>query len=188
MEIAGLAVGVPGLFSVCIDILERADAYKEFGVESRDTIARFEADKLRLRKWANEVGISDGKWKESHDHRLNDRGIESVVKSILISACETFDAAELTRSKLRNSYGEDVKPFPTIPGFPRETTKVKTKSPPSTSIRGGIGWAYKRRGKFTNQVDMFNKSVDALYDLIPPKKLRVSLVATTNWVRRPYPW
>ena len=162
------AVDIPDLFGACIDILERADAYKEFGVESRSMIARFDADKLRFRRWANEVGIFDGKCKETHDHWLNDRELESAVKRILISTCEIFDAAKLTHSKLRNDCGENDGPLPAIPGVSRETTKIKTKSSPSTSIRGGIDWDYKRRGMFTNHIDMFSKVVEMLYNLIPP--------------------
>lgn len=67
MEIAGLAVSIPSLLSACIDTLERIEAYRKFGVESRHVIAQFEANKLRLKKWANEIGISEGKWKEMHD-------------------------------------------------------------------------------------------------------------------------
>ena len=163
------AMGVPDLFGACIDILERADAYKEFGVESRSMIARFDADKLRFRRWANEVGIFDGKCKEKHDHWLNDRELESAVKRILISTCEIFDAAKLTHSKLRDDCGENDGPLPAIPGVSREITKIKTKSSPSTSIRGGIDWDYKRRGMFTNHIDMFSKVVEMLYNLIPPK-------------------
>lgn len=168
MEIAGLAVGIPGLFSAWMDSLERIEAYKEFGVESRHEIAQFEADKLRLKKWANEVGISDGKWKEMHDPRLKDHDLVAAVKGILNSACEIFDATERTRSRLRIDADENNKSFPDIPGVPMETTKNKKKESSSMSIRGGLGWAFKRRGKFTNQVDMFRKVVDTLYTLVPP--------------------
>lgn len=34
-------------------------------------------------------------------------------------------------------------------------------------MRGGLGWAFKRRGKFTNQIDMFRQLVDLLYSLVP---------------------
>ncbi|KAF7508453.1 hypothetical protein GJ744_009166 [Endocarpon pusillum] len=170
MEVAGLVAGIPGLFSACMDILERIDAYKEFGLESRRAVARFEADKLRLRKWASDVGISEGKWEDMHDSRLKDHDLETVVKRILNSACEIFDATERTRSQLRIHPEETNKPFPSIPDSFIETKKNKGKASSQMSIRGGLGWAVKRRGKFNNQVDMFQGLVDTLYDLFPPQK------------------
>ncbi|KAF2182976.1 hypothetical protein K469DRAFT_584627 [Zopfia rhizophila CBS 207.26] len=146
MEAVGLAVGIPSLLSACMDVLERIEAYKEFGVESRHAVAQFEADKLRLKKWANGVGISDGKWKEIHDPRLKNYDLEVAVKRILNCACEIFDAAERTREKAKNN----------------------NKAPLPTSIRGGLGWAFRRRGKFKNQVEMFRGVVDTLYNLVPP--------------------
>lgn len=169
MEITGLAVGIPGLFSACMDTLERIEAYKDFGIESRQLIAQFEAEKLRLKKWAIGVGISNGKWTEMHDPRLKERDIELVVKRILSSACEIFDAAERTRSQLRIDAEETNKTLPDIPGFSIEMTKNKEKSSVPMSIRGGLGWAFKRRGKFTNQIDQFRQLVDLLYSLVPIK-------------------
>lgn len=168
MEIVSLAVSIPGLFSAWMDALERIEAYKEFGVESHHVVAQFEADKLRLKKWANEVGISDGKGNEMHDPRLKDHDLVAAVKGILNSACEIFDATERTRSQLRIDAEENNKPFPDIPGILMETTKNKKNAPSPMSIRGRLGWAFKRRGKFTNQMDMFRKVVDTLYILVPP--------------------
>lgn len=168
MEFVGLGVGVAGLFSVYVDTLERIEAYKEFGLESRHAIAQFEAEKVRLKKWAYEVGISDGKWKEMHEPWLKNDELVAAVKAILNSACEIFDVAERTRSQLRVNAEENDKPFPNIPGFLMETAQNKKKGSSPMSIRGGLGWAFKRKGKFTNQVDMFRKVIDTLYNLVPP--------------------
>lgn len=168
MEIAGLAVGVPSLLSVYMNTLELIEAYKEFGLESRHAIAQFEADKLRLKEWANEVGISDGKWKKMHDPWLKNHDLVAVVKEILNSACEIFDVTERTRSRLRINVEENNRPFTDISNFPMETTKNKKGASSPMSIRGGLGWAFKRRGKFTHQVEMFRKVVDTLYTLVPP--------------------
>ena len=167
MEAVGLAVGIPGLFSACMDTLERIEAYKDFGIESRQLVAQFEAEKLRLKKWAIGVGISDGKWTDTFDPRLKDHDVELVVKRILSSACEIFDAAERTRSRLRVGAEETDKPFPDIPGFSFETSKNKEKASTPISIRGGLGWAFKRRGKFTHQVDQLRQLIDLLYSLVP---------------------
>jgi len=39
------------------------------------------------------------------------------------------------------------------------------------SIKAGLGWTLKRRSRFLNQVDMFNKVVDSLYGLVPPNQI-----------------
>ena len=39
IEITGLAVGIPALFTTCMEILKRIEAYKEFRVELRYIVA-----------------------------------------------------------------------------------------------------------------------------------------------------
>jgi ankyrin repeat protein len=169
MELAGLFVGVGGLVGVCtacLDVIERVDAYKEFGIEAHNIIARFQADKVRLRRWATELGISDGTSKESLDPRLQDPITETAVIELLDSARELFDATEIIRSKLRTNSLKSNGPFLSIPGA--LTTITKSGNSPSTSVRGGLGWAIRRRGKFTNHAGMFSETVDLLYNFVPP--------------------
>jgi ankyrin repeat protein len=183
MEAAGLAIGVIGLvgiFGACMDVVDRIDAYKDFGVEFRGAIARFEADKIRLQKWAAEVGIQDVK---PLDPRLKDPEIELGVKTLLISALEIFEAAELTHSKMRGKAGEYHDPFSSISGS--SIAKAKLKRVPTDSKRDrkdlncllgdlianlcleGVGWALNRKGKLTESVENFNKIIDAIYGLVP---------------------
>jgi ankyrin repeat protein len=90
MDVAGLVIGVAGLFSVCLDILERVDSYQDAKIGSSQLSARFKADKLRLREWAKGVGIEDGKLKESHNPRLDNSEILSTVQNILQSISDIF--------------------------------------------------------------------------------------------------
>lgn len=145
MEIGGVASGISGLFGACMDVLERIEADKEFGLESQRAVTQFKADKLRLKKWANGVGISDENWKEIPDARLKDHDLEDAVKEILQSTCEVFNGTQHTPSQLHIGF---------------ETDKRLSSDMP--------GWTIKRRGEFVNQVDIFRKVVDTLYDLIPP--------------------
>ena len=48
MEVAGLVLGIAGLFSVCTEVLDKVQAYKESGTVSNQLVVRFEADKLRV--------------------------------------------------------------------------------------------------------------------------------------------
>jgi hypothetical protein len=48
MEPIGFTVGIvglAGLFSVCLDVIDKVDSYKDYRVESRSIIAQFDADK-----------------------------------------------------------------------------------------------------------------------------------------------
>lgn len=173
MEAVGLAVGVAGLFSACIDLVERIDAYKDFGIESRSMMSRFEADKIRFKRWGSNVGFHDGKYEGTHDPQLHNSELEVVIKHILNSTLETLEAADATRSKLRNNFREDGDSPQAISG---ELAKTMTKSPTSKSKRGGFDWAFKRRYKFANQIDSFNKLVEALYNVIPPTNRESRLV------------
>ncbi|KAH8879064.1 hypothetical protein GQ53DRAFT_856395 [Thozetella sp. PMI_491] len=61
MEPVGLAVGVVGLlglFSTCLEAVERVDAYREFGRDSHHLATRFEAERLRFQQWGRAVGIA----------------------------------------------------------------------------------------------------------------------------------
>src|SRR5437762_8290269 len=64
MEPGGLAVsivGLAGLFSLCLDVIEKVEKYKDFGTDSRTLIAQFEADKLRFKRWGEKVGFKNQK-------------------------------------------------------------------------------------------------------------------------------
>jgi Prion-inhibition and propagation len=84
MENAGLAIGVPGLLTSCLELTERVEFYKSFEVHSRKLVARFEASKLRLREWASSVGISDDKLPDGNRTRLDHPEVASVVRTILL--------------------------------------------------------------------------------------------------------
>lgn len=58
-------VGLVGLFSVCLDVIDKVDSYKEFGLESRSVVAQFKADKHLFANWAQDVGIHKSKLKNN---------------------------------------------------------------------------------------------------------------------------
>lgn len=96
MEAAGLGIGVAGLvglFNTCVDIIERVDSYKDVGGESRgesrSLLARFEADRVRLRQWGQIVGL-DKHQPDDHDNyqhykALEDPAVRIAVRQILQS-------------------------------------------------------------------------------------------------------
>ncbi|KAI9792435.1 MAG: hypothetical protein M1816_002319 [Peltula sp. TS41687] len=158
MEIAGLAVGIAGLaglFSACMESIERIESYRNFGHDSRHINDRFDADKLLFQRWATEVGISGGKLQAVHHVDLDNAAVLSMVQRIL---------SQYPRS-LQMNY----------------TDRKRSEDQPSK--RGKIVWALKGKAKFIAQVELFGNLVDKLYRLVPPhgpSKANVSNLTQTT--------
>ncbi|OAL75631.1 hypothetical protein A7D00_1230 [Trichophyton violaceum] len=161
MEVAGLVMGVAGLFSVCMDVLDRVSNYREFSTQSRQTVVSFEANKVRLKDWAAYAGIENGVLKDSHHVRLDEPEILSAVKLVLEEISTLFDSIERSKSRLR---------VPQVVISPAESEGRASKNSSKPSIRGGIDWALRGKGSFTSQVTMFGGFVDALHNLLPKEK------------------
>jgi hypothetical protein len=162
--IAGF-VGLAGLFSTCLDIIDRVDSYKDFGVVSRSIIAQFEADKLLFKKWAQNVGIHQTRLKEDHHKDLDDPQTASMVEKILLSIQEIFTATDNTLSDMQPMTEVDPR-FQDIALRPRghaEYQSVQT----SISKRKRIGWALRGKVRFVAQVQQFGVLVQRLHDLAP---------------------
>ena len=55
-------VGLAGLFSVCLDVIDKVDSYKDYGVESRSILAQFDADKHLCRSGIHTLVTSMVGW------------------------------------------------------------------------------------------------------------------------------
>ncbi|KAL2046479.1 hypothetical protein ABVK25_011834 [Lepraria finkii] len=118
MEVAGLAVGVAGLaslLSACIDAVDRVDTYRKFGLESRYITAKFAADKFLLQKWAETVGISDGRLQNVHHRDLDRDEVVSAIARILSSIREIFSATNSLSSNLQGLSLDSKSSFPIDP-------------------------------------------------------------------------
>ncbi|EFE31317.1 uncharacterized protein ARB_01712 [Trichophyton benhamiae CBS 112371] len=169
MEVAGLVMGVAGLFSVCMDVLDRVSNYREFSTQSRQTVVSFEANKVRLKDWATYAGIENGVLKDSHHVRLDEPEILSAVKLVLEEISTLFDSIERSQSRLR---------VPQVVVSSAESEGKASKNSSKPSIRGGISWALRGKGSFTSQVTMFGKFVDELHNLLPKEKDGALLIET----------
>ena len=147
MESAGLAIGIAGLaglFSACVDVIEKFDAYRDFGIDSRSLSAQFEADKLRFEKWGRAVGFDQGKLLDDHYEGLNDPPTSSTVGSLLSSIreiCRSADKAlpqPLGGTDTRSSKG----------GGPFRSPAQPHRNPPSGSKMGRISWALRDKAKY----------------------------------------
>lgn len=173
MEPVGFAVGVvglAGLFSVCLEVIDRVDSYKEFGVESRSIIAQFEADKHLFIKWAKDVGIDKDKLNNNYHSHLYNPEINLIVQNILSSIQEIFSKTEGTVSNLQPVMEAGPTSFPS--GIHFLNTRKKAQNPEGAiSKRVKIGWSLRSRAKFISQVQQFGALVQRLHSLVPPDEL-----------------
>ncbi|CAI7652798.1 unnamed protein product [Penicillium crustosum] len=159
MEPVSFAVGIiglAGLFSTCLEAVERFDSWKDYDSEFRSLVAQFKAQKLRLAKWGVAVGLEDDELSYVHNALLDDPKIESMVKEILLAidaVCRDEDKAFLTPmlGKDENSTKDQL--------FHRHA--------PRESKRQKLGWVFRTRAKRVTQVDNFSKLVESLHNLIP---------------------
>ncbi|KAH8887581.1 hypothetical protein GQ53DRAFT_623347, partial [Thozetella sp. PMI_491] len=152
--IAGLA-GLAGLFSTCLDLLERIDAFKEFEVESESIAAQFEADRLLFCQWAEQVGFRDGKLLDQHHPRLEDPQTAAVVGKVLSSIQKLFGGTQSTDPHL---------PFGLAPSLKAPIDNHKT---PATSKRIRARWALKGKARCVAQTQQFSAFVQSLQSLVP---------------------
>jgi hypothetical protein len=169
MEVAGLGIGVlglVGLFSTCLDMVERWDTYKDFGTEAEFFRARLYADKVRFQQWGQQVGISEDR-RESHHHKaLNDSSIRPAIDLILRSIKNIEDDAEAFASPLghcSDPTGLQVKGGSVL----RKDSILFEKSGRSNSRKSGLAWALGRKARVLKLVTSFEVLVQKLYDLIP---------------------
>ncbi|KAF4305252.1 HET-domain-containing protein [Botryosphaeria dothidea] len=85
MDAASLIIGIPGLLNDCLELLERVNSMREFENESRHAIALWDASKMGLRAWAEDVGLDNKSSEKVHHPRLEDAEIMEVVKKNLQS-------------------------------------------------------------------------------------------------------
>lgn len=171
MEPVGLAVGIvglAGLFSVCLETINRIDSYKHFGVESRSIIVQFEADKLLFKKWSSDVGLDKSNRKEDFQNELDNPEINLIARKILLSIQEIFTDADGTLSRLQST--EQAGPFLFPPGIKFPDTNKSNTIYRSVSKRDMIGWSFRSKTRLVFQVQQFGALVQRLYSLVPPKQ------------------
>ncbi|KAJ5925394.1 hypothetical protein N7454_008033 [Penicillium verhagenii] len=154
-------VGLAGLFSTCLDVVERFDSFKEFGNESRAVKAQFKAQSLRLQKWGQAVGFQGGTLMESHNRQLDDPRTFSIVEELL-SAIRGFAGSEDGATAAPEAFMEHQQSF-------RDKLWMRQNRPiaPPDSKREKIGWALRNKARKMAQVGQFCSLVDQLHSLIP---------------------
>lgn len=171
MEIAGLAVGVAGLASLlgaCIDAVDRVDTYRKFGFESRYIIARFDDDKLLLHKWAEAVGITNGKLRDVHHRDLDRTEVRTAIARTLSSIQEIFSATNSFSSNLQGVPLDSKSTFSTHSDNYMNDPFTEEKKSRSLASKGSkLRWSLGGKASFITQIEMFEVLVGKLYKIIP---------------------
>ncbi|KAM0274359.1 hypothetical protein ACHAQH_007925 [Verticillium albo-atrum] len=100
MEPASFAVGLvglAGLFSSCLEAVERAQSYRSFASDSKGLDIQFGAAKVRLENWGRAVGFNDGRLGDEHHPALDDektRGATVEIFRLVSDICEPPDARQ----------------------------------------------------------------------------------------------
>lgn len=173
MEPVGLTVGIvglAGLFSVCLDVIDKVDSYKDFGVESRSIVAQFEADKYLFTKWAQDVGLDKEQLEGKFNNSLDNPKTCFIVHNILSSIQEIFSKTEGIVSNLQSVVEAGPKSFPDGI-FVLNGRKTRQDREGAISKRGRIGWSFRNKAKFIFQVQQFEALVQRLNSLVPTNGL-----------------
>jgi hypothetical protein len=170
MEVTGLAVGVfglAGLFSACLESLSRFQNYRESNTETHVLDTRFRAARARFEQWGVSVGISNGQLQPDHHRELDNKETANLIESILQIIAKTIcDDSILQRS--RTGAQLQAGHF----GGPVQSRSKRLK------------WALVGKESRNEQVDVFEKLVQQLYNLIPPRGKGQDFegLESTTWV------
>ncbi|KAJ5569704.1 amidase signature domain-containing protein [Penicillium hispanicum] len=165
MDPVSLGVGVlglAGLFSTCLDVVERFDSWKDSKIESRALAAQFEAQKLRFQRWGASVGLRDKNSLDEHNRRLDERtiGVVQQILSAIRDLCHLHD--DDSTSALKSPNPTDYK-----------RSKDRPHSiVPVESTRDRIIWALRNKGPWMARVEQFTVLVESLHVLVPPNETR----------------
>jgi len=169
MEPIGFAAGViglAGLFSVCLDVIDKVDSYKDYGVESRSIVALFKGYKYLFTKWAQDVGINNPKPDNNYHNQLDNPETKLRVQDILLSIQEIFSKTESTMSNLHPVVKAGPTSFPDGIYF-HNTHKVSQNPKGAISKIGRIGWSLQGKAKLISDVGRFKEMIQLLQDLVP---------------------
>lgn len=158
MEAVGLGVGIvglAGLYTACLDAVNRVSSYRSSQADSRDLDVQFAAEKLRFERWGRQVGVtSDQESPSKTIHRETYRVVKELLR-IIQNICEP-----------------NVDPSGN-PSGARTTSLAQDGG----SRRRKILWAMHGKKHRIEEVELLGKLIQQLYTLVPPGEEQSSLVA-----------
>lgn len=163
MEIAGLGIGVAALYSACIEAVHRVQSYRNFEIETKQLSAQYNADKVILVKWAERVGIREDGLSITHHRSLDDPGVATAVRDVLLSLQTILEATYGARKQSRQDNADHFLTSPESTLAQRSAHATST----SSRKRDKFFWTFGGQEKFAALVDTFGILVGKLDGLIP---------------------
>jgi hypothetical protein len=145
-------IGLAGLFSSCLEAVDKVQTYRSFGSDSHVLDTRFKAAKVRLEKWGRRVGFHEKALSEDHQPALDERDISAAVQGIFQTInilCGASDAS-VHRSNRAATPGGGV--------------SLGSLRPWPHGAKRRALWGKTER---TDQVELFEKLVQQLHNLVP---------------------
>lgn len=171
MEFAGLAIsvaGLAGLLGTCIDAVNRVDTYRKFGFKSRYITAQFAADKFLLHKWAEAVGITNGRLQDVHHRDLDRDEVVIAIARTLSNIREIFSAVNSFSSNLYGLSLDNKSTFPIDPDdYTNDHSTEEKESRILVSKASKLKWSLGGKARFKTQIEAFGVLVGKLYNIIP---------------------
>ncbi|KAK7402477.1 hypothetical protein QQX98_011778 [Neonectria punicea] len=149
-------IGLAGLFSSCLEAVDKVQSYRSFEPDSHVLDTRFKAAKVRLEKWGRRVGFSEKALSEHHQPALDDRDISAAVRDIfqiISTLCGASDAS-VSRSSRAATPGDDI-------------SLGSLRPRPHGARRRKLTWALWGKTERTDQVELLEKLVQQLHNLVP---------------------
>lgn len=151
-------VGLAGLFSTCMDIVDKVDSYRGASVEALELKAQFDAEKLLLQRWAERVGFTrDGNaWKlqDQHHPSLDHAETAATVRThleMIADICKKADAPSFFLNKPSDG---------TANGGGKSSGRM-------SKVAARLLWSMKGKDRSTMRVRLFHIFVVNLEALIP---------------------
>ncbi|KAH6693771.1 ankyrin repeat-containing domain protein [Plectosphaerella plurivora] len=176
MEAAGFAVGIAGLaglFSACLEAVNRAQSYRSFASDAKALDLQFTATKVRLENWGRAVGILDLAQAANgadnaprHHPALDNVQIQKAALDVfgfVKEICESAGAGKLRLGAVDPSQPPD--PL-------REL---------GNSSKRKLAWAMGGKLRRTEQIELFKELVQTLYNLVPPDDYEAGAPIVTAW-------
>jgi hypothetical protein len=173
MEPVSFAVGIAGLaglFSTCLDVIEKAKMYRDFGSEHSLISTKYKADKVMFQLWAQKVGIGKLGPQDARHNHLDNPEIATIVQMILLSIKDIFTKSEGDLSKIQLISEHDANGFFEF-GNDLDEYNAQTLGLQAVVVskRHRLRWAFGGKDKSIERAQMFSDMVSKLYSLVPPE-------------------
>lgn len=155
MEPVGLAVGLVGLFSTCMDVMQRVDSYRTADRDSRQLDAQLNATMHLFERWGDGVGISKGKLSDTHHPDLDNPRTYAVVQGLL-NSIKDFSTT--------SNEAPSPKALQKAPSFP--VSGDLSSHGPRISRWQKTAWALRGKLKHTGHVQALAGLVSDLYNVV----------------------